>query len=99
METALIIGLAIGLTCIVTGMVVAKSYYRTKHGVPMKVINGGIQIFFTPAYYLAWVWPLVFILPTLKEPQQCQHPDHIRTRQLIASGYLTPLDATGRIAK
>lgn len=87
MDTAVVIGLVIGLAYIVTGVVVAKSYYRRRHGVPLKAVNGGAQLFFTPAYYLVWVWPLAFILPTLKDPQPCQHPDHIRARQLIASGY------------
>ncbi|OBG82648.1 hypothetical protein A5699_05720 [Mycobacterium sp. E802] len=69
---------------IVIGIVVAKAYYRKKHGVPLKVINGGAALFFTPAYYLAWVWPLAFIVPNLKDPALCQHPDHIRAREYAA---------------
>lgn len=83
----LLIGAIIGLIYILIGVGVCKSYYRKKHGVPLKVVNGGVKLYFTPAYHLAWVWPLVFMLPALKAPQPCQHPEHIRARQLIASGY------------
>lgn len=82
MDAALIIGGIIGLAYILAGVAVAKSYYRKKHGVPLKVVNGGTKLFVTPAYYLAWVWPLAFILPNLKEPELCRHTDHTRARQL-----------------
>lgn len=80
----LALGAAIGLVYIVVGIAVAKTYHRKKHGAPLKVINGGVGLFFTPAYYLAWVWPLAFVVPSLKDPAPCNHPDHMQARQYAA---------------
>ncbi|ASF07711.1 hypothetical protein CEQ30_10450 [Nocardia brasiliensis] len=80
---ATLIGIILGLTYITAGIIVCKIYYRKRHGVPLKVINGGPALFFTPAYYLAWVWPLAFVLPTLKDPTPCTHVAHIEARARI----------------
>ncbi|MFI6165489.1 hypothetical protein ACIBCN_01765 [Nocardia sp. NPDC051052] len=64
----------------ITGVVVARLYYRKRHGVSFKPENAGAAVLLSSVFYLALVWPLVFILPNLRNPEPCAHVEHIEAR-------------------
>lgn len=59
---------------------VVKKYYWKKHGVPIKIINGGWNAFFSGATFLMSIWPLLLVLPRFKDPEPCRHVEHVRAR-------------------
>ncbi|MGW4243828.1 hypothetical protein [Nocardia sp. NPDC004722] len=60
------------------GVAVAKVLYPRRHGIAIKIINGGWGA--TPALPIVLLWPLWLALPGLRNPELCRHPHHIMAR-------------------
>ena len=58
---SLLSGAIIGLVYISHGRHFLQELLPQEARRPAEVVNGGAALYVTPAYYLAWVWPLVFI--------------------------------------
>ena len=70
-----------------TGMFVAKSWYQQRHGIHFKLINGGADAIFSSVFVMSFVWPLILIVPSLRNPKLCRHPSHVLARDEARQRY------------
>jgi len=59
-----------------------RRYFLRKHGVTLRSGDSGGH--FT-AYLVGFIWPAMFFLPALREPELCTHYNHVRQRAQIRS--------------
>lgn len=69
------------------GMAVGKFWYQRRHGVYIKVINGGANVIFSAVFPISFVWPLFVIVPQLRNPELCRHPSHVLARDEARQDY------------
>lgn len=72
---------------ILIGIGVAKFWYQRRHGVPIKIINGGWNAVFSSAFPMSFIWPLILLMPSLRNPELCRHPHHIMQRDEMRAEY------------
>ncbi|MEU6582483.1 hypothetical protein [Nocardia sp. NPDC046763] len=73
-----IAGILVIIVYDVIGVAVAKVLYPRRHGIGIKIINGGMDA--APALPIVLLWPLWLAIPSLRNPELCRHPHHILAR-------------------
>lgn len=77
----------IAIVYILIGMAVGKYWYQRRHGVSIKVINGGANVIFSSVFPISFIWPVFLFIPSLRDPELCRHPGHILARDAARADY------------
>lgn len=66
-----------------TGLFLGKWYWQRRHGLYIKVINGGYDALFTSVSLFIWFWPIMLLFPNFRNPTLCECRDHVLKRAQI----------------